>query len=80
MAKQQTFGAEEARARLPEILESAHHGTSTIVTKRGRPYAVVVPVGNAARGGSFLALKGTGKGLWGEDPASVTSRLREEWP
>ena len=46
--KVQVAGVEEARTRLPSILRSAYQeGTVTIVTKRGVPYAAVVPVSHA---------------------------------
>lgn len=76
-----TCGAEEARASLPELLDRAHHGASTVITKRGRPYAAIVPL--SERGGSgrssLLTLRGSGKGLWGARPASAVAKLRDEW-
>jgi predicted nucleic acid-binding protein/antitoxin (DNA-binding transcriptional repressor) of toxin-antitoxin stability system len=38
MAKK-TYGAEEARTLLPDLLERAHHGKANVITKRGKPYA-----------------------------------------
>ncbi len=77
-----TYGAQEARAHLPEILERAHHGEATIVTKRGRAYAAIVPVqraGTGKNGASLLRLRGTGRGCWGKQPAAAIARLRDEW-
>lgn len=34
----------EARARLGELAEAAHHGDQTIVTKHGKPYFRIVPL------------------------------------
>jgi prevent-host-death family protein len=77
-----TCGAEEARASLPELLEQAHRGRVTVITKRGRPYAALVPVEHARVGVrriSISALRGTGAGLWGDDPAALIARMRDEW-
>jgi prevent-host-death family protein len=77
-------GAEAARKHLPDILDRASKGETTVVTRRGRPVAVVGPIGAiaAARTGgqSLLALRGSGKGLWGKDPAVAIARGRKEWP
>jgi prevent-host-death family protein len=77
-----TCGAEKARSHLPELLEDAHQGSSTIITKRGRPYAALVPLTHSVslgKGPSLLDLKGSGAGLWGRDSARTVSRLRDEW-
>lgn len=77
-----TIGAEEARAKLSKLLDLAHRGKATVVTRRGEPYAVVAPVEHVpqerARGG-LLALRGSGEGLWGTDSARTVRRLRDEW-
>ena len=81
MAKK-TYGAEEARANLPELLERAHRGVATVITKRGQPYAALVPLadGRAPRKASALmSLRGTGRGLWGADAAELIAELRDEW-
>lgn len=75
-------GAEEARAHLPELLERAHGGTPTLVTRHGKPYAAVVPVPesrSAKKGLSFLSLKGSGAGLWGKESTRMVAALRDEW-
>jgi prevent-host-death family protein len=74
-------GAKEARAHLPELLERAHHGTRTVITRYGRPYAALVPAEEARvrRRVSVLALKGTGAGFWGKEPALTGAQLRDEW-
>ena len=43
-------GAEEARNRLSELLEAAEKGRVTIITKRGRPVAVLAPVAGYGAG------------------------------
>jgi prevent-host-death family protein len=77
-----TCGAEQARSHLPELLEAAHHGSSTIITKHGRPYAALVSLAQsepARKGSSLLDLKGSGRGLWGRDSARSVARMRDEW-
>jgi prevent-host-death family protein len=77
-----TCGAEKARSNLPELLEAAHQGSSTVITKRGRPYAALVPLAQHApsrKGLSLLKMKGSGAGLWGRNSARTVARLRDEW-
>jgi len=75
-------GAEDARNHLPELLESAERGISTIITKRGRAVAVLAPadaVQSIERQPSLLTLAGSGRGLWGADSAAAIAALRDEW-
>lgn len=76
-------GAEAARKHLPDILDRAVKGETTVVTRRGRPVAAVVPIDpsspHGARGPSLLSLRGSGKGLWGKDPAALIARGRKAW-
>lgn len=77
-----SYGAEEARTLLPELIERAHRGEHSVITKRGKPYAEVVPVGSSTNGKprlSFLSLAGTGQGLWGRDSRKTLKHLRDEW-
>ncbi|MCA9532752.1 MAG: type II toxin-antitoxin system prevent-host-death family antitoxin [Myxococcales bacterium] len=77
-----TYGAEEARTHLPELLERAHRGERSVITKRGKPYAELVPVGAQSAGKPrlpFLSLAGSGSGLWGSDSTETIERLRDEW-
>lgn len=77
-----SYGAEEARTRLPELIDRAHRGERSVITKRGKPYAEVVPVGSSTSGKprlSLLSLAGTGRGLWGADSRKTVKRLRGEW-
>jgi len=81
MAKS-SYGAEEARTLLPELIERARRGERTVITKRGKPYAEVVPVGTPTNGKpklAFLSLAGSGQGLWGNDSRKAVRRLRDEW-
>jgi antitoxin (DNA-binding transcriptional repressor) of toxin-antitoxin stability system len=81
--KADTKGVEEARKALalPAILDAAAQGRTTIITRHGAAVAAIVPARAAAvaRPASLLALAGTGKGLWGRDPARTIARLRDEW-
>lgn len=74
------LGAEAARQRLPDVLDRASRGESTLITKHGKPYAAVVPPDGASRRTqvSVVALRGSGKGLWGKAGRHV-ARLRDEW-
>ena len=75
-----TYGAEEARTLLPELLERAHRGSSALITKRGKPYAALVPADQIKpRRIAFLSLQGSGRGLWGDDPARTIAAMRDEW-
>jgi len=75
-----TAGMEEARKRLPELLSRANRdGAVTIVTKRGVPYAAIVPVSHVVRCARGLtALRGSARGCYGET-ARYVDRMRNEW-
>ncbi len=79
-----TYGAEEARSQLPQLLDRAHRGSSSVITKHGKPYAALVPIevfrAQAGRRLSLLALKGSGAGLWGQSASRFVADLRDEWP
>jgi len=75
-------GAEEARSQLPDLLEAAEKGRSTIITKHGRPVAALVPIeayGTAVRQQPLMPVAGSGRGLWGKDSARRLRKLRDEW-
>lgn len=82
MANIQTEGVEAARKHLPALLDRAHSGEVTIVTKRGIPYAAITPVGEAARqqaGADMLSLRGSGKKFWGKNVPELVNAMRSEW-
>jgi prevent-host-death family protein len=82
MDRTQRKGAEEARNQLPELLEAAQQGQSTIITKHGRPVAVLIPVEEfeqKSRQRSLLPYKGTGRGMWGSNSTDTLRALRDEW-
>jgi prevent-host-death family protein len=75
-------GAEEARNRLPELLAAAEKGHSTIITRHGRPVAVLMPItrhGAATDQQPLTPWQGSGRGLWGKDSLRTLRRLRDEW-
>jgi prevent-host-death family protein len=75
-------GAEEARNQLPDLLDAAEKGRSTIITKHGRPVAALVPFGAygaALRQQPLTPVAGSGRGLWGRDSARTLRKLRDEW-
>ena len=82
MAKVEHKGVEEARSQLPDLLDAAAEGRTTIITRRGRPVAALVPldVYNATgRQLSLLPLEGSGRGLWGRNSTRTIRALRDEW-
>jgi prevent-host-death family protein len=75
-------GAEEARNQLPDLLDAAENGRSTIITRHGRAVAALVPIaqyGAADRQQSLLPLQGSGRGLWGKNSTRTLRKLRDEW-
>ncbi len=80
------YGLEQARAQLPLIASEAHAGNASIITRHGKPIAAVVPVqqwqehraSQRARSG-LLALRGSGRGLWGKHAGLAVAALRDEW-
>ncbi len=75
-------GAEEARNSLPQLLDAAERGESTVITRHGRAVAALVPVTAQAPAhgqNSLTAFEGSGRGLWGKDSTHTLRRLRGEW-
>ncbi|CAN5607002.1 hypothetical protein BH10PSE6_BH10PSE6_27640 [soil metagenome] len=82
MVNVQRKGAEEARNQLPDLLEAAEGGKSTIITRHGRPVAVLVPIDeyrSVERQASLVPLSGSGRGMWGKDSTRTIRELRKEW-
>lgn len=82
MSKVSQKGAEEARNQLPDLLEAAEKGRSTVITRHGRPIAALVPLKDykhPSRQSPLSALKGSGRGLWGPDSRRTVRELRDEW-
>ncbi len=74
-------GAEEARKRLPELLDRAHTGEQTIVKKRGVHYAAIVALDQRVitKKEGLLSLRSTGRGLWGNQSNKKINQYRDEW-
>jgi prevent-host-death family protein len=82
MAKPVRKGAEEARNQLPDLLAAAERGRSTVITKHGRPVAAIVPMDDftgSQRQQPLLPVRGSGRGLWGQDSVRTLRDLRDEW-
>lgn len=77
-----SHGVEDTRRRLPALVEDAHRGQATLITKHGKPYAALVPLAALTRsrqGLDIRTLRGSGKGLWGRSAAATVRKLRAEW-
>jgi prevent-host-death family protein len=75
-------GAESARTKLPSLIQAAERGRSTIITRRGRAVAALVPVSSLAgleAQQPLLSVAGSGRGLWGADSTKTLRKLRDEW-
>ena len=82
MSKRSSSGVEETRQQLPSLLESAHAGQAVIITRRGISYAALVPIEEllaALPRPSVVALRGSGRGVWGKDVAGGVGRMRSQW-
>jgi prevent-host-death family protein len=80
------YGLEQARAQLPHIAAEASAGHSSVITRHGKPVAVVVPMdawqvlqGSRAKAASILALRGTGRKVWPDSAGRSVAVLRNEW-
>jgi prevent-host-death family protein len=75
-------GAEEARSRLPELLDAAENGRATVITRHGRAVAALVPIDayrQPSAQKSLLPFAGSGRGLWGSNSTERIAALRDEW-
>jgi len=63
------IGVDEARKRLPELLDRARaEGLVTVVRKRGVPCAAIVPLSYLRQDNvkGISSLRGSGKGVYGD--------------
>jgi antitoxin (DNA-binding transcriptional repressor) of toxin-antitoxin stability system len=77
-----SIGLEQGRRQLPQLAELAHGGEGSLLTRHGKPYAAIVApevLLKSRRKPSFLALRGSGKGLWGKSAARDIAQLRDDW-
>ena len=76
-------GAEEARNQLPDLLDAAENGRTTIITRHGRAVAALVPINALGvalnQQQSLLPLEGTGRGLSGKNSTRTIRALKDEW-
>lgn len=86
MSSEYRYGVEQTRAQLPLIVSEASAGRYTVITRHGKPSAAVVSIVElemllAARRRlrGVLALRGSGRGLWGRDSGQTVARMREDW-
>lgn len=70
----------QAREEFPSLLEAAEAGLETVITRRGKPVALIGPVSlrRTKERVSLAALQGSGKGLWGAAGDHVRG-MRDEW-
>lgn len=70
----QLIGVEEARRRLPELLQRAQAGETSLISRHGRPVAALGPLGGRTTTDPVLRqrhlqrllnLRGSGTGCWG---------------
>ncbi|MEY4211625.1 MAG: hypothetical protein RLZ92_2006 [Pseudomonadota bacterium] len=80
------YGLEQARTQLPSLAAQANAGVSSIITKHGKPYAAIVPADALQKwqaatetASGILALRGSGRGLWGDSVSQTIAELRDEW-
>ena len=76
------IGVEAARKALPSLIDRAQQGKATLITRHGKPCALIAPPGGAGQlqaGGDIRQLRGTGKGLWGRAASRKIDSLRREW-
>lgn len=81
-----SYGLEQARIQLPHIVAEAHAGMASVITRHGKPYAAIVHLHDLEKSraaeksaSDLLALRGTGRGLWGADIAQTIADMRDEW-
>ena len=76
------LGAEQARRHLAKLLDRAHRGEATIITKHGKPYAALGPLSAippAASVVSVSGLRGSAKHCWRDRPDKDINAIREDW-
>ena len=76
------IGLDEGRSTLPRLAALAHTGQASLLTRHGKPFAAIVApeVLLASRPRpAFLALRGSGRGLWGPSASAAVADLRDEW-
>lgn len=75
-----TISLAEAKARLSELTDLAEHGEEIVITKRGRPVAVLSRIQQPRRPLDLSAARDLVRGLpaQGESSADFVRRMRDE--
>jgi antitoxin (DNA-binding transcriptional repressor) of toxin-antitoxin stability system len=77
-----TIELDRACESFSALAARAHLGEPSILTKRGQPYAAIVPpemLTASTPCSDFVALRGSGKGLWVMSQSTDVESLRNEW-
>jgi prevent-host-death family protein len=75
------YSVAQAREQFPSLLEAAESGVQSVISRRGRPVAVLGPL-DLRRPRHKVALDsliGSGAGLWGKSAGEHVHALRREW-
>ena len=75
-----TIGLAQARSAWSRLAAPAHAGEPVLLTRYGKPCAALVPTQMLVKPRPrvrFLALRGSGKGLWGDSPEQTLAASRD---
>lgn len=76
----ESLSVAQAREQFPSLLEAAEAGHETVISKRGRPVAMIGPLSlRRPRSVTLDSLIGTGAKLWGGHPSQWVADQRDEW-
>ena len=78
-----THSVDEAKNRLPELIERALKGEDVVITRHGRPVVKLKPVPAPARSVSradvdWLAAHRVGRVTDGEDAGTLVTQMRDD--
>jgi prevent-host-death family protein len=81
MSESDPLSVAQAREQFPSLLEAAEAGVQSVITRRGRPVAVLGPLDQRRPRHkiSLDSLIGSGAGLWGKSAGEHVAGLRGEW-
>jgi len=81
MSEVDPYSVAQAREHFPSLLEAAEAGVQSIISRRGRPVAVLGPLDLRRPRHQVLlnSLIGSGAGLWGKSAGEHVEALRQEW-
>lgn len=76
----ESLSVAQAREQFPSLLEAAEAGVETVISRRGRPVAMIAPLSlRRPRTVTLDSLIGTGARLWGDTPSKWVANQRDEW-